>query len=135
MRLAVIGANRRTGSKAVELAVRRGHQVTAVARRSDGAVPRQGRLTVAQADALDAASIREALAGGSAVISTLGVGTSRAPTELYSQGIANVLAAIDVHGIVNLAVVSAAPAGPREEQAFLDRRLAMPIPDRLFGAT
>jgi nucleoside-diphosphate-sugar epimerase len=69
------------------------------------------------------------------VISTLGVGTSRAPTTLYSRGTANVLAAMRTRGIRSLAVVSAAPAGPRAEQPFLERRLAMPILDRFFGAT
>jgi putative NADH-flavin reductase len=135
MRLAVVGANGRTGIKVVEQALGRGHHVTAVARRPEQIRLRNERLTTATADALDAPALVRGLAGATAVISTLGVGTSRAPTRLYSQGVANVLAAMRGHRIRSLAVVSAAPVGPRAEQPFLERRVAMPILDRLFGAT
>jgi hypothetical protein len=37
-------------------------------------------------------------------------------------------------GISKLAVISAAPAGPRAEQAFLVQRIAMPLLDLFFGA-
>jgi putative NADH-flavin reductase len=109
--------------------------VTAVARRPERIRLRDERLTPASADALDAPALLRSLAGATAVISTLGVGTSRAPTRLYSHGIANVLAGMRGHGIRRLAVVSATPVGPRAEQPFLERRVAMPILDRIFGAT
>lgn len=135
MRLAVIGANGRTGTRVVEQALSRGHHVAAVARRPERIRLRNERLTTANADALDAPALLRSLAGATAVISTLGVGTSRAPTRLYSQGIANVLAAMRDHRIRSLAVVSAAPVGPRAQQPFLERRVAMPILERLFGST
>ena len=37
------------------------------------------------------------------------------------------------HGIDKLAVISAAPAGPRTEQPFLQRRMAMPLLELFIG--
>jgi putative NADH-flavin reductase len=135
VKLAVIGANGRTGIEVVEQALSRGHQVAAIARRPEQVHLRDARLSTSQADALDAPGLTRSLAGASAVISTLGVGSSRAATNLYSQGTANIVAAMRAHGIRSLAVVSAAPVGPRAEQPFLERRVLMPILDRVFGAT
>jgi putative NADH-flavin reductase len=135
MRIAVVGAAGRTGLHVVEQALERGHSVTALARRPERISLRHERLTTGVADALDRATLDGSLTGSAAVVSTLGVGTSRAPTTLYSEGIANVLEAMDAHGVTELAVISAAPVGPRAEQPFLERRIAMPVLDRIFGAT
>jgi putative NADH-flavin reductase len=135
MRVAVVGATGRTGRHVVEQALARGHRVTALARRPEVLSLRDERLLTAAADVLDRARLAELLAGSEAVVSTLGVGTSRAPTVLYSQGIANVLHGMHVHGISRVSVVSAAPVGPRAEQPFLERRVAMPLLERVFGAT
>jgi len=135
MRIAVVGATGRTGLQVVERALARGHHVTALARRPEVISQRDESLVTVAADVLDRARLVDLLAGSAAVVSTLGVGTSRAPTFLYSQGIANVLHAMDAVGISKLAVISAAPVGPRAEQPFLERRVAMPILDRVFGAT
>ena len=43
--------------------------------------------------------------------------------------------AMDAHGIARLAVISAVPAGPRAGQPFLQRHVAIPVLQRLFGAT
>ncbi len=135
MRIAVVGATGRTGTEVVEQALVRGHHVTALARRPEAMSLRDDRLVTVAADVLDRARLVETLPGHAAVISTLGIGTSRAPTVLYSQGTANILHAMGAHKISKLAVISAAPVGPRAEQPFLERRVAMPILERLFGAT
>ncbi len=135
MRIAVVGATGHTGVQVLEQALVRGHHVTALARHPEIISLRDDRLRTAAADVLDRASLIEQLAGSAAVVSTLGIGTSRAATTLYSQGIANVLHAMGTHAIRKLAVISAAPVGPRAEQPFLERRVAMPILDRVFGAT
>lgn len=135
MRVAVIGAAGRTGLHVVEQALARGHEVLALARRPDVIALRDDRLETGAADVLDRASFEDQLARSHAVVSTLGVGTSRASTTVYSRGVANVVAAMDAQGVSKLAVISAAPVGPRAEQPFLERRIAMPILDRIFGAT
>ena len=143
MRIAVIGASGRTGGEVVRQALRRGHGVVAMARRTEslslvhpGAWAHDdGQVTVRGADVFDVERIAVALEDVDAVVSAVGVGASRRPTQVYSTGIANVLKAMSTTGAVRLAVVSAAPVGPREEQPVLQRRVAMPILERIFGAT
>src|SRR5260370_35527491 len=134
MKIAVVGATGRTGLQVVEQAVARGDDVIALARQPE-AMPRRPGMVGAAADVLDRAVLVEALAGADAVVSTLGIGTSRQPTVVYSDGIANVLHAMGAHGIKKLAVISAVPAAPRAEQPFLQRRMIIPILARVFGAT
>jgi putative NADH-flavin reductase len=89
----------------------------------------------ARADVHDADALTRALVGADAVISALGVGTSRAPTDVYSTGVSNTLSAMESTGAAKLAVISAVPAGPWDEQPLLQRRIALPILQRFFGAT
>src|SRR5215472_16413003 len=139
MKIAVVGATGRTGRQVAGQALARGDDVIAVARHPE-ALPRRGPgLASAAADVLDRAvlaeALAEALAGADAVVSTLGIGASRQPTVVYSDGTANVLHAMDAHGIRKLAVISAVPAGPRAEQPFLQRRMIIPILELVFGAS
>jgi putative NADH-flavin reductase len=135
VQIAIAGAAGRTGLQVTDHALDRGHRVKALARRPESILRQSDRLATVAIDVLDRDALADALAGCDAVISTLGVGTSRAPTQLYSQGIANVLHAMHVHTVRRLAVVSTAPVGPRDQQPFLERRIAMPILDRLFRST
>ncbi|MDQ6658421.1 MAG: SDR family oxidoreductase [Actinomycetota bacterium] len=135
MKIAVVGATGRTGSQVVEQGLARGHYVTALARNPDPASARHPNLVTVRADVLDRESIGRALHGAEAVVSALGIGTSRTSTVVYSEGIANILTAMRASSIRRVAAISAAPVGPRAEQPFIERRLAMPILDRIFGAT
>lgn len=135
MRIAVIGATGRTGRHVIEQGLARGHRMSALARRPKAVTQRDPNLVIAEADVLEADQLTAGLSGAEAVVSTLGAGASRAPTVIYSQGIANALSAMDANGISHLAVISAAPVGPREQHPFLARRFAMPILQRVFGAS
>lgn len=135
MKLAVLGATGNTGTHVVAQALKRGHSVVAIARRPDQLELRDARLETKAANALDRTALDNAVAGTDAIISTLGIGTSREPSVVYSEGVANVLAAMTSHHIERLVVTSAAPAGPRDEQPFFERLVLMPILERFFGAT
>lgn len=135
VRVAVIGATGRTGARVVREAVQRGHHVHAMARRPDQVTDTGGNVQSCRADTLDPDSLTAALAGTDAVVSAVGIGTSRAPTRLYSDGITTVLSAMAANAVSRLAVVSAGPVGPRAEQPFLERRIVMPVLERFFGAT
>jgi putative NADH-flavin reductase len=135
MRLAVLGATGSTGTQVVRQALKRGHDVVAMARRPGELALRDTRLERRAVDVFDRDALDDAIAGTDGIISTLGVGTSREPTVIYSQGMANVLAAMSSHAIERLVVTSAAPAGPWNEQPFVERHVLMPILERFFGAT
>ena len=135
MKIAVIGANGRTGRIVVRDALAAGHRVIAVARNAELLEPDDDNLTNARADVRDPDALTPALDGAEAVISALGVGTSRAPTDVYSTGVRNTLGAMKSIGATKLAVISAVPAGPWTEQPILQRRIALPLLQRIFGAT
>ena len=134
MKIAVIGANGRTGRLVVKDALTRGHKVVAVAR-TEGLFEPDQKLTAVRADVRDADALKDALVGADAVISALGVGTSRATTDVYSTGVRNLLAVMQSNGTDKLAVISAVPAGPWAEQPMFQRRIALPLLQRIFGAT
>ena len=133
MKIAVIGAAGRTGRQVVRQALDRGHEVFAVARSPEKLNLAGDRLTVAAADVRDVDALTAAVAGADAIVTTFGAAAGRTPTDVYSVGITNVLAAIDSGGIRRLAVISASPVGPRAEQPAVLRMLVLPILDRLFG--
>jgi putative NADH-flavin reductase len=135
VKIAVVGATGRTGRQVVEQALARGDDVIAVARHPETLAPRGSGAAVVAADVLDRAAVAGALAGAGAVVSALGIGASRQPTAVYSEGTANILHAMGAHGITKLAVISAVPAGPRAEQPFLQRHVSIPILERIFGAS
>jgi putative NADH-flavin reductase len=134
MRIAVVGATGRTGKLVTEQALVRGHDVIGLARNPDQVDTRHDRLTVRAADVLEPATLNAALTGADAVISTLGIGSSRAPTQVYSAGIDNVLTAMESAGVGTIAVISAAPVG-REDHPGFQRRILVPILWRFFGAS
>jgi putative NADH-flavin reductase len=68
MKIAVIGATGNVGSRLVDEALSRGHQVTAVARNASR-LPPDERLTFSSADATDPEQLSRALAGHDVVIS------------------------------------------------------------------
>jgi putative NADH-flavin reductase len=133
MKIAVIGAAGRTGRQVVGQALDRGHDVVAVARSPEKLVMTGDRLTVAAADVHDAGALARAVAGVDAIVTTFGAAAGRQPTDVYSAGITNVLAAINGGAIRRLAVISASPVGPRAEQPAALRLLVLPILERFFG--
>jgi putative NADH-flavin reductase len=133
MKIAVIGAAGRTGRQVVRQALDRGHAVVAVARSPERLDISGDRLTVAAADVRDADALAAAVVGADAIVTTFGAAAGRKPTDVYSAGITNVLAAMDAGGVRRLAVISAAPVGPRAEQPPALRLLVLPILERLFG--
>lgn len=136
MKIAVIAANGHTGRLVVKRALASGHQVIAVARTpSEPLAPDHDNLTHARADVRDPDALTRALDGATAVISAVGIGTSRAPTDVYSTGVRNTLGAMRSNGAAKLAVISAVPAAPWAEQPLFQRRVALPIFQRIFGAT
>ncbi|MBB2916574.1 NAD(P)-dependent oxidoreductase [Cupriavidus alkaliphilus] len=69
MKIAIIGATGRVGTRLTDEAVRRGHQVTAIARQASR-LPARAGVTSKDVDATDSAALSAALAGHDAVIST-----------------------------------------------------------------
>jgi putative NADH-flavin reductase len=106
MRLAVFGATGGTGRSVISQALDAGDKVTALVRRPEALGELAERITVVAGDVLDPAAVARAVAGADVVISALGIGMHRHATTVYSQGTANILAAMGTEGTGRLLVVS-----------------------------
>jgi putative NADH-flavin reductase len=131
--ITVFGATGGTGREVVRLALDRGHDVTAVARRPEQLDIASERLVVRPGDVLEYDSLPPALAGADAVLSTLGSAAGRAATTVYSTGVANILKAMQEAEVRRFVGVSAAPVVPREASGRFERTILFPILHRFFG--
>jgi putative NADH-flavin reductase len=109
-KILVLGATGNTGAQVLDLALARGHQVTAFVRSPGKVTRRDSALAVVPGDPLRADRLAEALAGHDAVVSCLGPPPRDAfrPSTLMAEGAASAVAAMSMAGVRRLAIVSAA---------------------------
>jgi putative NADH-flavin reductase len=118
MKIAIIGATGGTGRHFLELATRAGHDVKALARTVGKLADWQHRLEVVEADGRNLDSLIAALSPDTDVVINI-VGASnlsqaRKVTDLYSVTSANLIAALEHHGIRRLISVSSSGVEPQE---------------------
>jgi nucleoside-diphosphate-sugar epimerase len=78
-----------------------------------------------------------AVSGQEAVLSSLGVPFSRKPITVYSQGMANIVQAMQHHGVRRLVCVSATPVDPRcdTKGGFMFEKVMKPLISHTLGRT
>lgn len=137
MDLAVFGANGPTGRLVVGQALAAGHRVTAVTRRPDDFPLEAPGLEVVVADVTDPDGVERAVAGAQAVISTYGVPYSRSEINVYSQGAANIIKAMAVHGVERLVCVTSTTvaAGEAPGESLFWRKALIPFLRNVVGRT
>jgi nucleoside-diphosphate-sugar epimerase len=137
VRVTVFGANGRTGRELTRQALEAGHSVVAVTRKPDSFPFSDSALTVARADVRDAPSLKEAVVGADAVLSTLGVPFSGKPIDTYSDGTRNIVAAMGETDVRRLVVVSSSAVypTPNRRNTPTATRLFEPILKRTIGKT
>lgn len=106
MKIMVFGSTGGIGHHVVEQALEAGHQVSALARRPEAITIEHPHLQIVKGDVLQPATFNGAMAGQDAVISALGV-HGLGPTTVYSEGIANIIAAMHAARVSRLLCVSA----------------------------
>ncbi|MGI5132864.1 NAD(P)-dependent oxidoreductase [Pseudonocardia sp. CA-107938] len=105
-RVAVFGASGRTGRIVVDELLAAGYEVTAVVR-NPGTFATDAQRVV-RADVRDETSVREAVAGHDAVVSTIGSG--RRPDGLYSASAKSLVSALEDANVKRLVVISSGGA-------------------------
>ncbi|MGA8017153.1 MAG: SDR family oxidoreductase [Candidatus Dormiibacterota bacterium] len=137
MKLAIFGANGKTGRILTRRAVDEGHEVTAFTRHPESFPVSGDRLVVVGGDVFDLEAVDAAVAGQDAVLSSLGVPYSRRPIHIYSEGIANILAAMRQQGVRRLVCVSssAADSGIETDGGFFFTRVLVPMITHTIGKT
>ena len=135
MKILVSGATGNVGRLVVEQALARGHEVVALARNPQNLQLDHPNLTTGAVDILDAQALKPWLQGVDAVISTVGIGTSKTPTTLYSAGTKNLLDAMQEHGVSRLVVISSEVAELWAHQGLFKLWVVLPLLQHFLGAT
>ena len=119
MKLFVIGATGRTGTEIVNLALARGHEVTAFVRSPQKIMP-AGSLEVVRGDPLRPETIAAALPGHDAVLSAIGPPPREAlrPSTLLADCARATVEAMADSNVSRLAIVSAAVLFPEKGLYF-----------------
>ncbi|MFT4219570.1 MAG: NAD(P)H-binding protein [Microbacterium sp.] len=114
---------------------RDGIDVTAIARRPETLRTNHPRLRTVAADILDSDAVEPLLAGVDAVISTVGIGTSKQPTKLYSEGTRNLVNGLARHGVSRIVTISSEVADHWAHQSPLKLWVVLPLLQHFLGAT
>ena len=123
MRLAIFGATGNTGKLLVAQALEAGHRVVALARMPTKLEIEHQNLTLIQGDVQDAGQVAATVVGTQAVLSVLGL-TSNEPTYEVSQGMANILAAMNQHSVGRLVQsVGAGIGDPNDRPGLFDKAI------------
>lgn len=138
MDIAIFGAAGPTGLLACREALRAGHRVRAVSRRSDP-LPvdaGEGHLEQLRADADTGVGVEAAVDGVDAVLSTLGVAYTRHPVTVYSRGTRNLVDAIRTGASGRrLVVVSSGLTYPPPPSNWLLDHTVLPFLRGVLGRT
>jgi putative NADH-flavin reductase len=128
MNLLIIGATRGIGRHLLGQALPAGHAVTVLVRHPQRLAPNDGRLQVIPGDILDPEAVLRAVVGQEAVCVTIGVGITWRPVQVFSQGTANVLEAMQRQGVRRLTCITGIGAGDsRGHGGFLYDRIIHPL--------
>ncbi len=136
MKIVLWGAAGLTGREVLYQALEGGHEVKAVARKPSLIEVEHANLSVVQGDVLNPQSVHEAVAGGEVVISTLGSGASfakaRKPTTIYSEGFANIVAAMRKHTIRRFIALLSVGTVDDPHEPFIHKRIIRPLIRRTY---
>jgi uncharacterized protein YbjT (DUF2867 family) len=102
MRVLVIGATGGTGRELVQQALAQGHQVTAFVRDPARLPIEHANLRVAKGDVLEYATVESAMRGQDAVVSALGHRRFFYPNKIQSEGMRNILRAMQTCDVPRL---------------------------------
>lgn len=124
MKILVIGSTGPQGREFVAQALAAGHAVCAFARNPAALQPAPG-LEVLRGDVFDQHSLDAAARGQDAAVSMLGVAlaAARRPTNVFSQGTRNLIAALKAAGVRRLIVQSSFGVGDSRRDAGLLERV------------
>jgi len=127
----VFGASGGTGLEVVEQALEAGHKVTAILRHPDKFPIRHEQLRIIKGDVLNSISYENTFFGMDVVISCLGT-RNREATVVYSQGVTNILQAMQKVGMDRIICLSAGAVEIAPNTSFLMKFLIKNILQKLF---
>ncbi|RJT07111.1 NAD(P)-dependent oxidoreductase [Halococcus sp. IIIV-5B] len=123
MKVVVFGATGRSGRRVVKRALDEGHAVTGIARTPSKMELTHAQLTLVRGDVLNYDSFANVFEGQDAIISTVGKGERFGSVELYSEGIENIIRAMETYGLSRLIAITSGgtyPGWDRKNSIFYE---------------
>jgi putative NADH-flavin reductase len=122
MKITIFGATGKVGRHLVDQALERGDRVTAFVRDpSKLTTQRHERLKVVQGNVQNPKDVEQAVAGTDAVLSALGQ-TKISSKDVLTEGIKNIVAAMNKHGVRRLvSLTGAGVRDPKDQPKLVDR--------------
>jgi len=128
VKVLIIGATRGIGLKLLEQAFDRGHTVTALVRKPQRLKKIDEKVKVIKGDILDRVSVEAAMEDQDAVCCCIGIGPTRKPVTVFSEGMKNVVSSMKMHGVKKLISVTGIGAGDsRNHGGFLYDKIFNPL--------
>jgi len=127
----VFGASGGTGLEVVEQALEAGHKVTAILRKPEKFPIRHEQLRIINGDVLNPLTYENTFFGMDVVISCLGT-RNREATAVYSQGVTNIMQAMQKVGMERIICLSAGAVEIAPNTSFLMKFLIKNILQKLF---
>lgn len=131
MKLAIFGASGGTGHCLVEQALAAGSSVTTLVRRPETFTLQHERLHVITGNILDPAQVEATINGQDAVLSALGT-NQRGIVTLCTDGIRNILNAMEKHGVKRLSAVSAYGAADSHHRNLYNFMLWLSLKEKMI---
>jgi putative NADH-flavin reductase len=128
MKLVIFGASGKTGRELVKQGLAQGHEITAFVRDPGEFDISDDRLHVVKGDITSYNEVEEAAGGHDAVISALGPHTLLTRVPALTQGIANIVRAMEKTGVRRIVYLSALGAGEsNDDQNAFFRGVIRPV--------
>ena len=106
MKLIVFGSTGGTGRNIVEQALKSGHSVTAIARNPSALSMKHANLNIVKGDVFEPATFDAVMRQQDAVLSAIGVNSTK-PTTVYSEGVSNIVKAMQKNSVQRIICISA----------------------------
>lgn len=112
MNVLIVGATGRTGRLLVKGALKRGHDVTALARVPEKLGDQAGRVRIVAGDVLDGGIVSDAVDGQDAVLVALSAAHKKSEPAVNALGTLNVIRSMQRYQVPRLVVLSASGTQP-----------------------
>ena len=133
MKVVIFGASGGVGFNAVKQGLERGHVMTAAVRNPEKFNLKHPNLIVKKCDVFNLESVTEAMKGNEVVFSALGSKTPRKFDPVTSEGITNIIIAMEKSNLKNIIAISGIGMGDPKEYNWFVRNIVVELMYKKFA--
>jgi putative NADH-flavin reductase len=131
MKIILFGATGGTGKLVTQQALQAGHQVTVVVRNPNAFDVKHQNLNIIKGDVFELATFENVLKDKDVVVSCLGI-QKREPTTVYSDGVSNIIKAMESHNLKRIICLSAGAVIVPPKGSFMTKFFIKNILQKIF---